>query len=197
MRRPTGRLSVYGALYASRTYSERNNSQIQQSNSTCPSVAARLQKWALTLSAYNYEIKYRTGANNGNANALSRKPLVQNNLDAEADDTTNNVLAIETVPFNVSNDEMVRETRKDRILSVVYDCLLKGRELPQSAEFWPCARVEDPIHDQKKNVNILKQKMDVLFLIRFLTPYCPHTFNQNFDQNSLCLKCLIRMLPLP
>ena len=41
------------------------------------SVAARLQKWALTLSAYNYKIEYRTGANNGNANALSRKPLVQ------------------------------------------------------------------------------------------------------------------------
>ena len=44
------------------------------------------------------------------------------------------VLAIETIPFNVLNDEMVRETRKDHhILSVVYDCLLKGRELPQSA----------------------------------------------------------------
>ena len=45
-------------------------------------VAARLQRWALTLSAYNnYKIEYRTGANNGNADALSRKPLVQTNLD--------------------------------------------------------------------------------------------------------------------
>ena len=40
-------------------------------------VAARLKRWALTLSAYNYKIEYRTGANNGNADALSRKPLVQ------------------------------------------------------------------------------------------------------------------------
>ena len=100
-------------------------------------VVARLQRWALTLSAYNYKIEYRTGANNGNAYALSRKPLVQTNLDAQTDDTTNNVLNIETIPFNVSNDEMVRETRKDCILSVVFDCLLKGRELPQSAEFLP------------------------------------------------------------
>ena len=96
---------------------------------------ARLQRWALTLSAYNYKIEYRTGANNGNADALSRKPLVQTNLDNQIDGTTNNVLNIETIPFNVSYDEMVRETRKDRILSVVYDCLLKGREFPQSAEF--------------------------------------------------------------
>ena len=96
-------------------------------------VAARLQRWALTLSAYNYKIEHRSGANNGNADALSRKPLVQTNLNAQIDGTINNVLNIETIPFNVTYDEMVRETRKDRILSVVYDCLLKGRELPQSS----------------------------------------------------------------
>ena len=90
-------------------------------------VAARLQRRALTLSAYNYKIEYRTGANNGNADALSQKPLAQTYLNAQTDDTTNNVLNIETIPFNVSYEEMVRETRKDRILSVVYDCLLKGR----------------------------------------------------------------------
>ena len=115
-------------------------------------VAARLQRWALTLSAYNYKIEYRTGANNGNADSLSRKPLVQTNLDAQTDDTTNNVLIIETIPFNVLNDEMVRETRKDRILSVVRDCLLKGRELPQSAEFLPYTRVKDQLNIHKECV---------------------------------------------
>ena len=65
-------------------------------------------------------------------------------------DTTNNVLNIETIPFNVSHDEMVRETRKDRILSVVYDCLLKGRELPQSAEFLPYQRVKDHLNIDKE-----------------------------------------------
>ena len=115
-------------------------------------VAARLQRWALTLSAYNYKIEYRTGANNGNTDALSQKPLVQTNLDAQADDTTNNVFNIETIPFNVSNDEMVGETRKDRILSVVYDCLLKGREFPQSAEFLPYTRVKDQLYIYKECV---------------------------------------------
>ena len=115
-------------------------------------VAARLQRWALTLSAYNYKIEYRTGANNVNADALSRKPLVQTNLDNLIDGTTNNVLNIETIPFNVSYDEMVRETRKDRILSVVYDCLLKGREFPQSAEFLPYQRVKDQLNIDKECV---------------------------------------------
>ena len=84
--------------------------------------------------------------------SLSRKPLVQTNLDAQIDDTTNNVLNIETIPFNVSNDEMVREIRKGRILSVVYDCLLKGRELPQSAEFLPYMRVKDQLNIDKECV---------------------------------------------
>ena len=114
-------------------------------------VAARLQRWALTLSAYNYQVEYRTGANNGNADALSRKPLVQNNVNSQ-ENKTNNVLAIETIPFNVSSDEMVKETHKDRILSVVYDCLLKGRELPQSAEFLPYARVKDQLNIDKECV---------------------------------------------
>ena len=113
-------------------------------------VSARLQRWALTLSAYNYKIEYRTGANNGNADALSRKPLVHTNLDNQIDGTTNNVLNIETIPFIVSYDEMFRETRKDRILSVVYDCLLKGRELPQSAEFLPYQRIKDHLKNIDK-----------------------------------------------
>ena len=47
---------------------------------------------------------------------------------------------------------MVRETRKDRILSVVYDCLLKGKELPQWAEFLPYQRVKDQLNIDKECV---------------------------------------------
>ena len=132
------------------------------------------------MSAYNYKIEYRTGANNGNAEALSRKPLAQTNLNAQTDDTTNNVVStlkpfhlmchmkkwskklastefyqlfmIETIPFNVSYEEMVKETRKHRILSVVYDCLLKGREFPQPAEFLPYQRVKDQLNIDKECV---------------------------------------------
>ena len=38
-------------------------------------VSARLQRWALTLSAYQYSIKYQEGDLMGNADALSRLPL--------------------------------------------------------------------------------------------------------------------------
>ena len=34
--------------------------------------SARLQRWALTLSAYTYTIKYKSGKQQGNADSLSR-----------------------------------------------------------------------------------------------------------------------------
>ncbi|KAK3100735.1 hypothetical protein FSP39_024398 [Pinctada imbricata] len=37
--------------------------------------ASRIQRWALTLAAYEYEIKYKEGRNHGNADGLSRLPL--------------------------------------------------------------------------------------------------------------------------
>ena len=41
-----------------------------------PSLAsARIQRWALTLSAYNYVISHRAGTANSNADGLSRLPL--------------------------------------------------------------------------------------------------------------------------
>ena len=41
-----------------------------------PTLAApRIQRWALTLLAYEYQISYKAGQTNGNADALSRLPL--------------------------------------------------------------------------------------------------------------------------
>ena len=37
--------------------------------------AARLPRWAITLSAYNYDIKFRPTAKHANTNSLSRLPL--------------------------------------------------------------------------------------------------------------------------
>ncbi len=42
-----------------------------------PMASARIQRWALTLSAYRYTIRYKAGAQLSNADALSRLPRPQ------------------------------------------------------------------------------------------------------------------------
>ena len=44
--------------------------------------AARVLRWALTLSGYNYDLKYRPGEEHGNADFLSRLPLRLRNGEA-------------------------------------------------------------------------------------------------------------------
>ena len=43
--------------------------------------SARLQRWALTLSAYQFDIVHRKGDLNSNADALSRLPLLDQPTD--------------------------------------------------------------------------------------------------------------------
>ena len=47
---------------------------------------------------------------------------------------------------------MMRWSEKIARTAVVYDCLLKGREFPQSAEFLPYQRVKDQLNIDKECV---------------------------------------------
>ena len=38
--------------------------------------AARIQRWSLNLSNFNYQVEYRKGCDNSNADPLSRLPLL-------------------------------------------------------------------------------------------------------------------------
>ncbi len=46
----------------------------KESRGTPQLASSRIQRWALTLSAYRYSIRYKAGKNLGNADALSRLP---------------------------------------------------------------------------------------------------------------------------
>ena len=48
-------------------------SLFNEKKATLPMAAARIQRWALTLAAYNYSIEYKPGPEHANADALSRR----------------------------------------------------------------------------------------------------------------------------
>ena len=97
-------------------------------NKGIPEMAAsRLQRWAIILSSYDYEVKYQPSSLHGNADGLSRLPLHEEPL--EQDDSREIVCALEehqlqSLPIQASNIRVA--TSKDPTLSQVYSYTMRG-----------------------------------------------------------------------
>lgn len=87
--------------------------------------ASRIQRWALTLAAYEYKIVYKEGSKNGNVDGLSRL-LLKSSLERTPlpGDTILLLKHLETAPVNAH--DIQRWTRKDIILSTVLRYILNG-----------------------------------------------------------------------
>ena len=82
--------------------------------------AARLQRWAIILAAYNYEIEYRNTKLHCNADRLSRLPR-RSHTGPEQDEVSVMYCSyFEDLNVSVTADAVARETRTDSVLSKVY-----------------------------------------------------------------------------
>ncbi|XP_031347132.1 uncharacterized protein K02A2.6-like isoform X2 [Photinus pyralis] len=81
--------------------------------------AARLQRWALILQAYQYEIKYRKGQDMANADAMSRLPLEESTEEKAYSFSDYYVLPLTAL-------EIVECTKQDQTLSKVIEYTQKG-----------------------------------------------------------------------
>ena len=95
--------------------------------------AARLQRWALTLAAYQYKIIYKAGNQHGNADALSRLPLPEAPRTEDAPEEV--VLLMEHLEQTPVKASQIRVwTRQDPVLSRVTQFILQG---------WPTQNPEE------------------------------------------------------
>ena len=87
--------------------------------------SSRLQRWALTLSAYTYSIEYKSGKSNGNADAFSRLPLPDTPADIPMPADT--VFLLEKLNDTPVTANMIKRwTNQDPVLAKVKHCVLKG-----------------------------------------------------------------------
>ena len=86
--------------------------------------AAKVQRWALFLAAYNYKLEYRAGSLNGNADCLSRLPPGAQEQNVAP--STNRVHMMNLVDAPVTVAAVRSETRRDPILCRVHDYTMKG-----------------------------------------------------------------------
>ena len=90
-----------------------------------PLASARIQRWALTLSAYQYSIVFRAGKDNANADALSRLPLPDTPVTTYVPPET--VFSIERLAETPIRASQIRQwTERDPVLSRVKRFLLQG-----------------------------------------------------------------------
>lgn len=87
--------------------------------------SSRIQRWALTISAYDYSISYRPGKEHSNADALSRLPLPS--APATVPEPGDTVLLFECLRVSpLSPSDIKRWTNRDPILAKVRNCILQG-----------------------------------------------------------------------
>ena len=87
--------------------------------------SARIQRWAITLSAYTYTINYKSGKEHANADAMSRLPLTDPL--PEVPDPPEMVLLMEHLASTpVSAQQIKRLTDRDPVLSEVKKFVLQG-----------------------------------------------------------------------
>ncbi|UYV63661.1 hypothetical protein LAZ67_2005217, partial [Cordylochernes scorpioides] len=79
--------------------------------------ASRIKRWSLKLSAFKYTVEFRKTDDNGNADALSRLPLVSKTTESLDEDQVLLLRKMSEVPF--SFQDVAVETRRDKLLSIV------------------------------------------------------------------------------
>ena len=105
----------------------------------------RVQRWAITLAAYDYVLKHRPVIENS-ADGLSRLPLKYQTHNYVPEDIDVLFSIIENTNVNV--DDVQKETHKDECLIKVYDYCLNG---------WP----DDTVPDYLKAYKIRKSELSL------------------------------------
>ena len=88
--------------------------------------AARLQRYALFLAGFDYDIEYKSTTKHCNADGLSRLPLQQTEKEETEMDSSEVFHATQFELLPVTSEAVARETRRDPILARVYESIVKG-----------------------------------------------------------------------
>ena len=106
--------------------------------------AARMQRWALVLSAYDYEIEYKRSEDHANCDALSRLPHEDSTVGSEG--AVYSVSAIDD-DFPITAEDIGKATLVDPVLSKVHQFVMSG---------WPEGCLDEtfkPYHNRRNELS--------------------------------------------
>lgn len=116
--------------------------------------SARIKRWALTLSAYDYKVKHTAGKDNVCADYLSRAPLPETDDSDESEHATEVLLLQESDSYKPLSAKVVAsETQKDPVLSRVAVMIREG---------WPTSTYDDDLAPFIRRRNELSTEQNVI-----------------------------------
>ncbi|XP_024921034.1 uncharacterized protein K02A2.6-like [Cynoglossus semilaevis] len=118
-----------------------------------PLASARIQRWALKLSAYQYTIVYRAGKDNANADALSRLPLPETPVTTCVPPET--IFLLEKLSETPVTAVQIKQwTERDPVMAKVKTYLLQG---------WPVVVESEELRPYVKRKNELSLQDGCIF----------------------------------
>ena len=107
--------------------------------------AARMQRWAITLSAYQYTIEHIKGTSNQCADCMSRLPMMKQSRDS----AEKIHIVVQTNDLPVTASKIAKETVRDSQLSIVMKAIRYGR--------WPTNSSVDvnPFYKRRHELSIV------------------------------------------
>ena len=96
--------------------------------------SARILRWALTLSAYQYTIRHKSGTEIGNADGLSRLPIPASTSTDHLPGEMINLLE-HLLETSYDATDIKKFTNTDPVLSTVRRCVLSGSTVPEEEDF--------------------------------------------------------------
>ena len=109
-----------------------------------PLASARIQRWALTLSNYQYHLRYKPGVQSTNADGLSRLPLPTKTAYVPVPEEV--VLSLSIVNDTpITATKIAQWTARDPVLSKVVNFVLQGWPSVVDEEFTAYSRRKDEL----------------------------------------------------
>ena len=109
-----------------------------------PLASARIQRWALTLGAYDYTIEYKPGPEHANADSLSRLPLPEST--SATPQPAELIFLMDTLSNTPIHASQVRQwTDRDPLLSQVRYMVLNGWKEVETEEILPYVRRKEEL----------------------------------------------------
>ena len=136
---------LYGRSFT--LFTDHKPLMLSESKAIPPMASARIQRWALALSCYQYTVKYRTAKEQIHADALSRLPLPDSISHTPV--PTNTLILMELLNSTPVNAAMIKSwTSKDRVLSRVKHFIPHGWPDKTDEEFSPYRHRHDELNLQ-------------------------------------------------